>query len=243
MTDPNLKLWYLKNLGVFKGAKTEEMKVLDEITVMKNYKKKEYIYFSKADIDRIYIIKQGNVEIGYLDESGKELSIDLLGMGEIFGTIMGQENGGGYARALDRALICHISRVDFERFLEKYPQISLRVLKILGFKIKILENKLQNLVFKDIKTRICDLLYTLNEKSGDPDSNLIKIPLTHRDIANLVGCTRETASLNLSELKKDTNHRLREEENQNSFTGPVKRMPGFPEKVVICRTVTCRTIS
>jgi CRP/FNR family transcriptional regulator len=203
MSEANLKLWYLKNLGIFKGAKTEEMKVLDDITVMKNYKKKEYVYFSKADIDRIYIVKQGNVEIGYLDESGKEFAIDLVGMGEIFGTISGQEGAGGFARAVDRALICHMSRIDFEEYLERFPGMSLRVLKFLGFKINILENKLQDLVFKDIRTRICELLTTLYEKSGDSEQKLIKIPLTHRDIANLVGCTRETASLNLSELKKE----------------------------------------
>ncbi|MCK5453937.1 MAG: Crp/Fnr family transcriptional regulator [Calditrichia bacterium] len=203
MSEANLKLWYLKNLAIFKGAKSEEMKVLDEITVMKNYTKKEYIYFSKADIDRIYIIKQGNVEIGYLDESGKEFAIDIVGMGEIFGTILGQEGAGGYARVVDRALICHMSRIDFEEYLERFPGMSLRVLKFLGFKINILENKLQNLVFKDIRTRICELLSSLYEKSGDVENKLIKISLTHRDIANLVGCTRETASLNLSELKKE----------------------------------------
>lgn len=203
MSEANLKLWYLKNLGIFKGAKSEEIKVLDEITIMKNYKKKEYIYFSKADVDRIYIIKQGNVEIGYLDESGKEFAIDILGMGEIFGTILGQEGAGGYARVVDRALICHMSRIDFEEYLEKFPGMSLRVLKFLGFKINILENKLQNLVFKDIRTRICELLASLYEKSGDTEQKVIKVALTHRDIANLVGCTRETASLNLSELKKE----------------------------------------
>lgn len=203
MTDANLKLWYLKNLGLFKGAKSSEMKFLDEITVMKNYNKKEYIYFSKEDIDRVYIVKKGNVEIGYLDESGKEFSIDILGMGEIFGTVLGQGGSGGYARSLDRSLICHMSRVDFEEFFQKFPEISLRVLKLLGFKINVLENKLQNLVFKDIKTRICDLLHSLYEKNGDKQRQLIKVSLTHRDIANLVGCTRETASLNLSELKKE----------------------------------------
>lgn len=203
MADSSLKLWYLKNLGLFKGAKSDEMKVLDKITVMKNYNRKEYIYFSDEDINRVYIIKRGNVEIGYLDESGKELSIDILGMGEIFGTVLGEGRSGGYARAIEKALICHMSRVDFEDFLSRFPQMSLRVLKLLGFKINVLENKLQNLVFKDIKTRICDLLDSLYEKNGDHQKGLIKVHLTHRDIANLVGCTRETASLNLSQLKKE----------------------------------------
>ncbi len=203
MAEANLKLWYLKNLGLFKGAKSQEMKYLNDITVMKNYKKKEYIYFSEQDVDRVYIIKRGNVEIGYLDESGKEFSLDIIGMGEIFGTVLGRGSEGGYARAIDKALICHMSRTDFEEFLQKFPDISMRVLKLLGFRINVLENKLQNLVFKDIKTRICDLLSSLFVKSGNREKGTINVPLTHKDIANLVGCTRETASLNLSELKKE----------------------------------------
>lgn len=203
MGNSDLKLWYLKNLDLFKGMKSAEMKILDDITVMQNYNKKEYIYFSLEDVDKVYIIKEGNVEIGYLDESGKELTIDILGAGEFFGTILGKGSPGGYARAVNRALLCIMSRQDFEEFLQRFPAMSLRVLKLMGFKINVLENKLQNLVFKDIKTRICDLLFSLYKKSGDPERGIIKVPLTHQDIANLVGCTRETASLNLSELKKE----------------------------------------
>lgn len=203
MADSGLKLWYLKNLGLFKGAKSQAMKVLNDITVMKNYNKKEYIYFSIEDTDKVYLVKEGHVEIGHLDESGKEFSIDILGPGEIFGTVLGKGSAGGYARALSRSLVCSMNRQDFEDFLQKFPEMSFRVLKLLGFKINVLENKLQNLVFKDIRTRICDLLSSLYEKSGDRERQLITVPLTHRDIANLVGCTRETASLNLSELKKE----------------------------------------
>ncbi len=203
MTEANLKLWYLKNLNLFKNMQPNAMKVLDEITIMENYQKKQYIYFSAEDVEKVYVIKNGHVEIGYLDESGKEFSIDILGPGEIFGTVLGKGSAGGYARSLNKALICVMNQVDFEAFLQKYPEISFRVLKVLGFKINILENKLQNLVFKDIKTRICELLYSLYQKSGDKEKQIIKVPLTHRDIANLVGCTRETASVNLSELKKE----------------------------------------
>ncbi|GAB4372955.1 MAG: Crp/Fnr family transcriptional regulator [Calditrichia bacterium] len=203
MKDNSLKLWYLKNLPIFKGAKKQGLKILNDISVMKDYKKKEYIYFSAEDVDKIFLIKEGHVEIGYLDESGKEFAIDILGPGEICGMVPGSGAQGGYARAANRALVCIINRNDFEDFLQKFPEVSFRVLKLFGLKINVLENKLQNLVFKDIKTRICELLYSLYEKSGDPERQIIKIPLTHRDISNLVGCTRETASLNLSELKKE----------------------------------------
>ena len=203
MDRSELKLWYLKRLDLFKGMKEAEMKQIENKMVMKDYDKKEYIYFSLDDTDRVYFVKDGNVEIGYVDESGRELVLDILGPGEIFGTILGKGMHSGFARASGKALICTMNRTDFEDFLQRSPDVSLKVLKFLGFKINVLENKLQNLVFKDIKTRICDLLYSLYQKSGDKQKQIIKIPLTHQDIANLVGSTRETTSVYMSELKKD----------------------------------------
>ena len=203
MNQNELKLWYLKNVKLFKDMKEEELKKFNEKMYMKDYQKKEYIYLSPEHINHVYLIKHGNVEIGYLDESGREFALDILGPGELFGAVLGKGHRGGYARAVNRAIICVLDRQEFEDFLAKNPEFSIRIMKFLGFKITALENKLQNLVFKDVKTRICELLSSLYEKVGDKQSGMIRVPLTHQDIANLVGSTRETASVYLSELKKE----------------------------------------
>ncbi len=203
MSQGQLKLWYLKNIRLFKDFSEAELMKFNDKMVMKDYNKKEYLYLAPENLDTVFLVKQGNIEIGYIDESGRELAIDILGAGEIFGAVPGEGYSGGYARAIDRTIVCILNRTEFEHFLELHPQFSLRVMKLLGAKIRVLENKLQNLVFKDVKTRICELLYSLYQKTGDPKTGLIKITLTHQDIANLVGSTRETASVYLSELKKD----------------------------------------
>ncbi|NIV04315.1 helix-turn-helix domain-containing protein [Candidatus Saccharibacteria bacterium] len=87
--------------------------------------------------------------------------------------------------------------------MEKYPRFSGKILRSMSDRISTLEMKLQNLVFSDVRTRICKLLLSLYEKAGDQRSGQIKISLTHQDIANLVASSRETASLHLSNLKKD----------------------------------------
>jgi len=176
--------------------------------VYKKYQKKEFVYLPYEADERVYFIIRGNVEIGYLDESGRELSLDILGSGDIFGAFMrgrlsSEAMSGSFARAVDKALIAFLNRDDFNNFLEKYPRFSTKIRSTMGQRIKMLENKLQNLVFSDVKTRICKLLYALYEKAGDKRSGQIKIQLTHQDIANLVASSRETASLHLSELKKN----------------------------------------
>lgn len=184
------------------GIKKSEIKDISSRIVFQKYAKKAYVYLPYNNAEKIYFIKHGNVEVGYLDESGRELSIDILGPGEIFGSFMGQHFSGGFARTVDKAILAILNKDDFEEFLERYPRFAFKIFKLMTQRITTLEIKLQNLVFSDVKTRICKLLYSLYEKAGDKKSGQIKISLTHQDIANLVASSRETASLHLSELKK-----------------------------------------
>lgn len=196
------------------GIGNEELQDINSRVVNQKYQKKDFIYLPYDRSKKVYFIIHGNVEIGYLDESGRELSLDILGAGEVFGCFMGRNFSfrdesrfggsmiGEFARSLDSSVLAIINKDDFEIFLEKYHRFSFKMLKMMSQRINTLETKLQNLVFSDVKTRICKLLFSLYQKAGDKHSGQIKIPLTHQDIANLVASSRETASLHLSELKK-----------------------------------------
>ncbi len=185
-----------------KGIKESDIRIINSRMVHQRYSKKEYIYLPYDNSEKVYFVIHGNVEIGYLDESGRELSIDILSQGEVFGSFMGRNFSSGFARSVDKTVLAVLNKDDFEEFLERYSLFSVRILKIMSQRINTLETKLQNLVFSDVKTRICKLLFSLYQKAGDKRNGQIKIPLTHQDIANLVASSRETASLHLSELKK-----------------------------------------
>lgn len=185
-----------------KSIPKEALRLISSLMVTQRFEKKEYIYLPYNTNEQIYFIKHGNVEIGYLDESGRELSLDILSQGEVFGSILNKGRTTGFARALSTTVVAILQKDDFEELLEKYPRFAYQILTLMGQRINSLENKLQNLVFSDVRTRICKLLYSLFKKSGDQRTGQIKIPLTHQDIANLVASSRETASLHLSDLKK-----------------------------------------
>lgn len=196
------KLNYLQ-FPVLKVLKENELDILNRHALVQKFGKKSFIYLPFENRHYVYFVKKGNIEIGYLDDDGKELTLDILGPGEIFGSSFGTEISNDYARALDDTMVCVIRKDIFEEFLHKYPQLTLKLLNLLSLRINTLENKMQNLVFKDVKTRICNQLIRLYKKSGDERSGRIRIPLTHQDVAKLVGSTRETASVCLAELRKD----------------------------------------
>ncbi len=186
----------------FQGIKQTVVDTINERMIHQKFRKREYVYLPYEKSDHIFFVKSGNIEIGYLDESGRELSLDILGPGEIFGSVIGRSLNGSFARAVGNVTLAILNKDDFDEFLEKYPRFSLQMLKMMSERIQVLEVKLQHIVFSDVKTRICKLLQSLLAKAGDPRTGQIRIALTHQDIANLVASSRETASLHLSQLKK-----------------------------------------
>lgn len=196
------KVNYLQ-FPIFGVLKKEELESFNKDIIIKKSRNKEFLYLPFEKNNYIYFIKKGNVEIGYLNNEGKELTLDILGEGEIFGSSFGVGFSSGYARILGETVLGLMELNIFESYLEKFHSLALKMMKLMVLKMNMLENRLQNMAFKDVKTRICQQLFRLYEKLGDEKSGRIKIPITHQDVAKLVGSTRETASVCLAELKRE----------------------------------------
>ena len=200
--DPELKFWYLKRFELFQRLPESEIKEIDRRSLMKSYEPKSYIYFSLEDPDKVYLIKDGHVEVGYIDQEGKEFILDVLGPGDFFGAFTTAVELEGFARAVTQTFVCVLNTVDFADILIKNPDIAMEVLKRQSALVRSLQSKIKELVFHDVQYRVRSLLYGLFKKFADPKTSKFQIPLTHQDIASMVGCARETASAVLSDLKK-----------------------------------------
>jgi CRP-like cAMP-binding protein len=129
-----------------------------------------------------------------------------LEAGEIFGEV---EVLGGIQRetmvqALEPVLVCEIHRDDFERFLERCPPVGNRLLKLMGGRLRYVESKLSDLVFRSAPARLAQLLLELSQSMGEYDEKGIRlnIRLTHQNLANLIGTSRETVSTLLRQFQR-----------------------------------------
>jgi len=84
------------------------------------------------------------------------------------------------------------------------PDLSLTITKWIGLRLRKVESRLENLIFQDVHTRLYTLLETLAEKYGKdiPTGRKIAIKLSHQELANLIGATRETVTFELNKMKK-----------------------------------------
>jgi CRP/FNR family cyclic AMP-dependent transcriptional regulator len=200
------KLWYISTNKIFFALPDKDKDEMVSMMKERNIKKKGFVYSEGDRADTLYILKEGRIKITHLAEDGRELTIDIIEPGDIFGelTLAGEEERETSAEALEDSFICTISRKNFEAFLSMRPHLSLTITKWMGLRLRRIENRFENLIFQDVRTRLASLLNDLAEKYGEKvtGGRKINIKLSHQELANLIGTTRETVTLELNNMKR-----------------------------------------
>jgi len=108
------------------------------------------------------------------------------------------------AEAMENALISVIDRALFDAILQKEGLISARLVKVVAQRRREVENKIEQLIFKDVNAKLAELLLRLASEYGVDDTRgtLVSLKITHQEMANLIGSTRETVSLTMSQFKR-----------------------------------------
>lgn len=203
----SIKFWYLNRINLLKELPEDELQFIARCSRMGKYKKGEVIYFQGDPATHVYFLKEGRIKISIFSSEGREVTLAILERGEIFGevSLSGIEKSDTQAQALQDTIICAIKRDDFFSVLKRNIDLSLKVTQFIGFRKHQIERKLEDLVFKDVPTRLALLLLSLSDQYGEKTHNEIKlnIILSHQELANLIGSTRETISAFLSQWKKE----------------------------------------
>ncbi len=204
---PQNKLWYLKHIRLFDGISPSEMQEMEKITRMEEVKKRQPFYLPGDPSSNVYLLKRGRVKLANTAASGKEVTFDILEPGEVFGELEVLEGlpRETAAEALDDAMICVIRREDFDRYLAMHPNITVKLTKLIGLRLRRIQSRIEDLVFRDVPARLAHLLLELSKSDGaqEPRGIRIKAKLTHQEMANLIGCSRETVSATLGQFRDE----------------------------------------
>ncbi|MDE5420069.1 Crp/Fnr family transcriptional regulator [Labilibaculum sp. DW002] len=200
-------LWYFENFNFLDSLSMKEKMELSDRAKMLEAKKNQTIYLPSDVSNSIYFLKEGKVKISSFSDDGKELIFAILGPGEIFGelAIAGQTNREQIAATTEDAIICYINVEEFENFLASHPRLSLKITKLIGFRLKKIRSRLERMWFKSAAERVKSLLSDLIEEHGIKigDEREIRLNLTHQDIANLAATTRQTVTSTFNELERE----------------------------------------
>ena len=200
------RYWHLRQLGLFAGIAGAEVLELGGQVETELIEVGRHIYEFGDPADKVYVLKSGRVKISRASDDGKELILYFVSPGEIFGelAITGGECMDNSAVALEDVFFCAIPRALFESFIQRHPEVSLRVVRVIGRRKERAEKRALDLITKDVRTRLAHTLAELSADFGERDRRGVKIdlPLTQSELAQIVGSTRETTSTIFNEFRR-----------------------------------------
>lgn len=203
-------IWYLESVNLFNILCPHKFKAYKKDHVFNKYSKTDYIYFEEDAANKVFLITEGKVKLGYYTEDGNEIVKAILSKGEVFGekAILGEEKRNEFAQSINnKTSICPIDARTLQDLIRDNKKFALGFYKFINFRIKRLERRLQLLLFKDTKTRLQEFLLELCDDYGidceKTGSKIIVHPYTQKDIACLIGTSRPTLNIILNELKNE----------------------------------------
>jgi CRP-like cAMP-binding protein len=202
----NKNIWYFEDTDLFDVLCPKKGPMVEEFHPPGVFQKDDFIYFKDDSSEKVYMVSNGRVKIGTYAPDGKEIVKAILTRGELFGemALAGEERREDFAQAMDNDThICTMTIEDLKGLIAENKELSFTMFKLVGFRLRKMERKIESLVFKDARTRIIDFLREMAEEKGQKVGfeMMIKSHLTHKDIASLTGTSRQTVTTVMNELR------------------------------------------
>lgn len=152
----------------------------------------------------VYLVVQGWVKVRSYNQEGKEVTLNILGPGDIFGemAVLLSSPRSSDILSLTSVVISCFPATDFIALVQSEPLVGLRLAQLMAKRLQQINRRLR-MRESDAAARVADVLLFLAEGRGQPGAKGIDIPmLPHQEIASLSGLTRETVSRVLGKLEK-----------------------------------------
>jgi CRP/FNR family transcriptional regulator len=199
----------LSKVPLFRELSLAELASFADVAQARFYKQKMYVFMQEDPLDRVFFIHSGKIKIYRTDLSGKEQIISILEQGEMFPHAGFFRNGTypAHAEVLEEAQLIVIPIDKFEEILISNPEFCIKIFKVLGEKIVDLQGRLEAQVLHNTFEQIILLLIRLCKSNGEKTDKHYKLTtqFTNRELANMIGTSRETVSRTMNHLKKKDN--------------------------------------
>ena len=196
----------LKKTELFHSLGDEEMEQIINKMIVKQFKKNETILYEEDTNEFMYVILLGKVKVVRTTEDGKEIILAMHKSGSFFGemSLIDGKTTPASVIATEDALIAIIARKDFFSIVFLHNKVTGNLLKILCTRLRRCWDTIQLLNFNNASHRTKMLLLMLIEEYGEktPEGTVLNIKLTHQDISDMTGLTRESVTRVLDKLQK-----------------------------------------
>ena len=194
----------LRAAPLFKALTDSEIQSLAARCILESYSPGQTLFSEAEPCKGLYLVAQGRVRIFKVSPSGREHVLAVDGPGSSIAELP-VFDGGAYpasAAAVDESEIVFVSRQDFRSFCLEHPEVALKVLQVVGGRLRRLVGIIEELSFTTVRQRLISWLLRQASAEGRPTPRGVTFPLnaSHQELAAQIGTVRELVSRNLARL-------------------------------------------
>ena len=200
-----MSLQRLSAVELFRGVSERETRKLSEYCSERRFAQGATIFREGDCTDSLYILKSGVVKLVSVSPKGGEAILQILKPGQVFGELLlSREKRAFTALAAEDSVVTLISRENFKELLLRIPGVALNFIQTLSVRLAEVEKGMAESSHTWSYHRLAKVLLNLSEQYGEEVSTgtLIRLRLTHEDLANLIGTTRETVTTQLNRFSR-----------------------------------------
>ena len=173
---------------------------------MLEVKRGQRIYLPGDPSDQVFLLDSGVIKIVFVGPGDREVILAFLHSGDIFGELAIADDGprDHIAEVHEDAVLCAVGKDLMLRLVRESPDLDYQIIKLMGLQVKRLHTRLERLLYKGAAARVAETLVELANEHGVTDARGTIVPfrLNQRELANLVGLTRETVNVVLHEFRQ-----------------------------------------
>ena len=190
----------LEEIALFEGLQEPELQTIFSRMTTRGFPKNAIVVNEGDQTDSLYIILSGRVKVFSSDEEGKEVLLNTLDPYDYFGelALIDEQPRSASVMTVESSKLSIISKDDFMQFLTTYPRISINMLKSLVHRMRLETENIKSLALMDVYGRVAKTLLNL---ASEEDGRLVTDRITYKEIASMVGASREMVGRILKDLR------------------------------------------
>ncbi len=197
----------LRKTPLFAKLTETEMHALCARVTSRQFHRGELLFNEGDPCTGLHLVASGKIRIFKLSAAGREQVLAVEGPGSSFAELPVFDGGSfpASASALEDAEVLFVSRRDFQNFCREHPDVALKVIAVVGARLRRLVGIIEELSFTTVRQRLIAALLRMVDESGTATKEGIRVELTksHQDLAAELGTVRELVSRNLSRLQAE----------------------------------------
>jgi CRP-like cAMP-binding protein len=195
----------LRTIPLFSSVSDEDLESIASLLIERRFPKHKTIVEEGLSGDYMYVIREGRVKVTKLSGDGREKILELLEAGSFFGemSLLDSAPRSASVKALTEVRILALARNDFLNVLRRSPDLALAVIQELTNRLRQQDEQASSLSFQRVKERTQGLLVRLARDETGVPGRLATPTLTHQQIADMIGTSRETVTRAVKGLKQE----------------------------------------